>query len=301
MIQKEYSICLDHLEIFFSSNDIFKPEIWFNYNINDTNTSFSYINNNDLELQYKIVTPKNYVKWFTFSFIFNWKIIDAFNVSFWDNQKDIKTQNKITFYASFILIYWKTYILDLIDNIFLTKNFNDLRRFDIACDIPETKEKLISHFKQKPTTELNFNNEKNEYETYYFWLRKKYNILIRIYDKILDTFKKNKQFLYDFKDIENLTRFEIEFWYNEIRKINNNPKLKEKITYKTLLSSEKILRDLFFSRAIKYNSFFSNNEFNEYNIVYIKPKILDLNNYFLEFHQLSQNGGKWTEYELVKS
>jgi hypothetical protein len=35
----------------------------------------------------------------------------------------------------------------MIQDIFKVNDFENIRRFDIACDIPETKENLIKHFK----------------------------------------------------------------------------------------------------------------------------------------------------------
>lgn len=303
MLNKNYTVTLDNLEIFFQTYEILIPELLFNYNINESNTSFWHITYKNIDFQYSVVTFKNYDKGFTFNFIYKEKIVSAFNINFWNNQKQIKVKNKLTIYASFLMIFWNDFILELIETIFITKNFLWLRRFDIACDIPETKQNLIKHFLQKPTTNLNFNREKQEYETYYFWSRKNDRILIRIYDKILDTFKKKKQFLYNFNWIDNLTRFEIEFWVNEINSINNNPNLKDKITYKTLLQDNKILRDLFFSRAIKYNSFFNSIDFkNNYQILHYKPLILDFNDYYLETNKIPKWWKKnaiWTSKKLI--
>lgn len=301
--EKEYTINLDHLEIFFNWNDIIKKKYNFQKNINESNTSSGYLHYNDLEFQYKIVTPQNYKIWFTFSFIYKWHIIDAFNISFWDNEREIKTRSKITFYASFMVVYGNDFILELIKEIFIYDNLEELRRFDIACDIPEKKENLIKHFKWKPTTELNFDKDNKEYETYYFWSRKWKKILIRIYNKILDTFKKQKQFLYDFRKTDNLTRFEIEFWSTEIKNINNELKNKQ-LNFKSILSDKKMLLDLFYSRAIKYNTFFSDKAFSDYKIKYIPPKINDLNEYYLDNKKLPKRWQKnaiWISKKLIET
>jgi len=34
----------------------------------------------------------------------------------------------------------------MIEKLFYTEKLKKLRRFDIACDIPENKQKLIKHF-----------------------------------------------------------------------------------------------------------------------------------------------------------
>lgn len=308
--KKEYSINLDNLEIYFKWNKIIKEKYSFQEKINESNTVNWYLNYTDiktgeiLELQYKIITFKNYSLWFTFSFVYNWHIIDAFNVAFWDDAREIKTRSKITIYASFMVVYWNEFIYNMIEDIFITKKLQELRRIDIACDIPENKQKFIKHFKWNPTTELNFNKDKNEFETYYFWSRKNKKILIRIYDKILDTFKKNKQFLYDFKSSDNLTRFEIEFWFVEINNINHRLEEKKKLTYKNILLDKKILKDLFFSRAIKYSTFFSDKEFKEYKIKYIAPKIIDLREHYLEFKKLPKwwkQNAIWTSKKLIET
>lgn len=89
------------------------------------------------------------------------------------------------------------------------------KRVDLCFDLEnETdyiyKEVLAPYLEWKTVTPI---IKKGVLETLYIWNRnEKANTyqLIRIYNKILDTKRKRKTFLYDFKGLDSLTRFEVE-------------------------------------------------------------------------------------------
>lgn len=286
----EYKLSLDHLEVFFWWNNIFRDiEIEKTlFKINDTNTSAWYIdytlNDKNLRFKYSLVTPTWYLQGFKFETVFEWEIIDLFHVSFWDSSWTIKTRNKITFYSSFLVSYWPDFIFDFIQDFFIDEYIDWLRRFDIALDLPENKQNLIKTFKKIPSSEIGWNREEKERETIYFWNRKNKTTLVRIYDKIKDTLKKWKSFLYDFWDAENVTRVEIEFWLNFIKWVNREIEI---LKYWSLLLDSKTLRDVFFSRINDYLWYFSQEEFlKNYKMVKYTPRVDNVDNYFLKYWQL---------------
>lgn len=284
------NLSLDHLEILFSYMPV-RKESGFVFKINESNTSNAFYNYKTedgvlFEFKYSIVTPKNYDKWVTFTFVYKNKPIDAFNIAFWSKTWAIKTSNKITFYSSFIYIMWKENLYSFIENVFNVNSFIWIRRFDIAVDIPENKKNLIESFTKVPNTTINFNKEHNEYETYYFWDRKNRTILVRIYDKVIDTFKKKKEFLYDYLETDNITRVELEFWKNEIDSFNET--YPDMINYRNLLLDTKLLSDLFYSNIQKHLTYFQSKEYQKYDFTYLRNKKDEdeLKDYYLKYNQL---------------
>jgi len=80
----------------------------------------------------------------------------------------------------------------------------------------------------------------------------------------------------------------------EIQNINNELQNKQ-LNFKSILSDKKMLSDLFYSRAIKYNTFFSSKDFVNYKIKYIPPKINDLSEHYLEYKHLP----KWWKQNAI--
>ena len=83
--------------------------------------------------------------------------------------------------------------------------------FDMAIDIQYIYDTIVNKYIKWKTIQPII--KKGKLETLYIWerdTRKNTYQLIRIYDKILDTKTKHKEFLYDFGGLESLTRFEIE-------------------------------------------------------------------------------------------
>lgn len=293
----EFKISLDHLELFFSWKNIITHQD-FTFEINETNTSAWYLNYVDkngeiFKFKYSLATPSWYFKGFKFETIIDDEIIDLFNVSYWDISWNIKSKNKITFYSSFFVVFWKEWVFDFIQSFFDTTFIDWLRRFDIAVDIPENKQNLINSFKKIPSSEIWWNKEEQERETIYFWNRKNKLILVRIYDKIKDTVKKWKTHLFDFWDSKNMTRVEIEFWLNFIKWVN---RLKEVLVYKDLLLDDLILRDLFFSRIQSYVWYFFEEKFTkQYKMAKYTPKVENLDKYFIKYGQLPRYDRKVIE------
>lgn len=284
----EYKISLDHLEVFFSWNDIIKNHKLV-FEINETNTSSWYIEYTDkngeiFKFKYSLATPSWYFKGYKFETIIDDEILDLFNVCFWDISWTIKSRNKITFYSSFLVCFWNDWVFDFIQDFFDVRFIDWLRRFDIALDLPENKKNLIDSFKTVPTSEIWWNKKDKERETIYFWNRKNKTILVRIYDKIKDTIKKWKTHLFDFWDVKNMTRVEIEFWLNFIKWVNSEIEI---LTYWNLLLDYQTLRDLFFSRINSFVWYFSDERFmKEYKMAKYIPKIDNIDNYYIKYGQL---------------
>lgn len=290
-MKKEYQISLDHLEIYLKTDKFFR-----NFNlleeINETNTSLAYYDyvSEDWEIidfKYSINTPSNYSKGYTFSTLVNNKIIDAFNIAFWKKEW-INSKHKLTIYASFIVAYWTDFIYKFLNDFFDVNNFDWLKRFDIALDIPENKQNFLNSLKIKPTSQIEWDEEKWEFETIYFWRRKNKTFMLRVYDKIKDTLKKWKTFLYDFWDATDFTRLEFEFWSQFCKKTNNTDE--PPLTYDKLLLDKQVLRDLFFSKINKISSYFFDEKFyNNYVMKNPEPAIKNLKDFYLNYNVLPRN------------
>ena len=280
------AIVLDELEIIFNWDDIFKVTI---ENINDSNTERASLIYSDRETgEYEKYTYMKHNIWgyesgYIFQYTYEGEVINAFSVLFWRKKGTVTTDNKITFYGSFLHEKWRDYIYNLIEHFFNTWNFEGLRRFDIACDIPESKKNIIESFKRKPKTELNYDAKKQEHETYYFWNRKNRTRLIRIYDKVLDTFKKWKWNLYNFTEKDNVTRIEVEFWKTAIDAMNENETY---ITYEFLLKNNILLKDLFLQSVIKSIGYFEEISYHDHEFSYPRRHTKNIKEHFMKFSQL---------------
>lgn len=290
-MKKEYQISLDHLEIYLKTDKFFK-----NFNllkeINETNTNLAYYDYvwedwEVIEFKYSINTPANYSKGYTFSTLVNNKIIDAFNVAL-AKKEWVRSNHKLTIYASFIVAYWTEFIYKFLNDFFDTANFDRLKRFDIALDLPETKENFLNSLKIKPTSQLEWDEEKKEFETIYFGRRRNRTFMLRVYDKIKDTLKKWKSFLYDFWDATDVTRLEFEFWSQFCKKTNTTDETA--LTYETLLLDKQVLRDLFFSKINKISSYFFDEQFyKNYVMKNPEPSVKNLKDFYLNYNALPKN------------
>ncbi len=171
-----------------------------------------------------------------------------FKVDFWKNNFPCfafyiwKKLNTSIETRDYFKVYWSAFqimelneIIDFIDSYLMLdrtdlnngKRFNTLKRFDLAIDIKKPIDNILKNFNDLSQKWASYFGAKWEVETHYIWeYQKRYNkaLLIRIYDKIKDIKKKNKQVLYwDYLLEDNITRIELEFRTELIKnfKINN--------------------------------------------------------------------------------
>ena len=287
----ELQIKLDELEIIFNEDifelsDIFKISL---QNINTSNTdraTFDFTDDETCEYEkytYSIFNVNWYNPGLMFSYTYQDEVINAFSILFSWKQWAVTTENKITIYGSFLQEKWRDYIYNLLENIFKTKEFIWLRRFDVACDIPIRKKELIDSFITTPKSTLNFNKKKQEHETIYFWQRSNRTRLIRIYDKILDTFKKEKNSIYDFTETDDLTRIEVEFWKTAIDAMNDRELY---VDYKKLLKEDLLLKNLFIQSVYNHIWYFQDIDYTKHHFFYPRRHVQNLKEYYIKFNQL---------------
>ncbi|MDQ7022943.1 MAG: hypothetical protein Q9M97_05435, partial [Candidatus Gracilibacteria bacterium] len=179
------------------------------WNLDNDNSNFAHI-----ELFGKIFTYKNinitgYGKGLIFESSFDGISIPCFSILEGKEQKQFKkggrSKDKIVLYSSFFVLN-SLQKLPFTINEFIGTLFNYdnalLYRIDICVDVPYTIKDLIHIFAdiKKPSSAIGTDKKHPEfYQTYYIGeiqSSKNRNSIIRIYDKVLDTWKKHKAFLY---------------------------------------------------------------------------------------------------------
>lgn len=239
MKKKKIDIIKDYLffwidELEFTIWDI-KKNVLFNksltWEINDTNSSDWNIIISWLKFNYFKIRPKWYSTGLRFVTTFNWEIVSCFAILKWQTSWAIKSNNKIVFYSSFFVLE-SLWLLPFSILEFFTNNFETLHsklyRLDIALDlpyeIPEIKQQVFKNILffasiWKDTKHPEFN------QTYYINNPRSWNnrrFIFRIYDKVLDTFKKNKWFLYPhLQNNNNVRRIELELRAEECSRLED--------------------------------------------------------------------------------
>jgi hypothetical protein len=246
---------IDALELYLQSSDIYDDDgslIDFTW-LNDSNTPFMKKYLNDIAFTITPKNPKWFFCWYQFSTVLDDTALPLFQINFSKNYQNENSTKRfvLVIYSTFFVIeklFWftiKTFIEKFFDPV-------DIRRVDIAIDVPYNVQFVID----KMFTGVHFNSSiwKIEskpwfYETYYIWdvkSDKNRNYVIRIYDKIKDSFKKWKSYLFPYLDGNNeVRRIEIEF----------RPGLCSRLpfTWQDLLShNSPQVRDLFCSYYNKY-------------------------------------------------
>lgn len=214
-----YYFNIDELEVYWTFSNYLELLKWIN------NSNSDYIEFLDFTL-YKSDKLRDYNYKIDF---FKWDI-KCFAFYVW------KTLNEYITTRDYLKVYWNAFkvlelyeIIDFID-IYIELDYKDIKkwrrnntikRFDIAIDVKKDIKNILKNFKKLSQKWASFHWNTWELETYYIWeYQKKLNkwLLIRIYDKVKDIKKKNKQKLYsDYLNQENLTRIELEF-RNDITK-----------------------------------------------------------------------------------
>ena len=289
---KNVKLQLDMLEIYFEELKIINnPELSFIYWLSANSPTWIYHYTDEktgeiLKFACLLTQFKGY--WHSFSFdllgeldsvIIRW----CFSIAIWRSQGAVTSNSKIWITGSFLHFFFSEFTLDFINNTFDRKYLLETKRFDIACDIPESKKNIEKSITSKITSQINYNKDLEEYETLYIWNRKKQTSFIRIYDKILDTIKKSKTHLYNFEE-DKMTRVEVEFNSEYIKWINKDNYWI--INYENLLSNNQLLKDIFLSRVSEDMTFFTNLEYYDYKFTYLKPSRIDLEKYYLKHKQL---------------
>lgn len=217
---------LDHFELYLVDfdylTDFFWKDIFINSEYPEDNKSAFYIDLNSRKFKIDKIFPKWYSHWFQFSTSIDDTPVVLFAVNFPQNEEHRKS---LVIHSTFFITqnYTDINICEFIQENFLV---DSIRRIDIAIDLPILIQKLLSeYFSWVHFHSQIWKDSKAEWfhQTYYIWqlqsdINSKY--LIRIYDKLLDTFKKNKWFLYEhLKDNLDVRRIELELRRDECQRL----------------------------------------------------------------------------------
>jgi len=217
---------LDHLEVYLES---------FEYLIDDHGREVDLEKEfpNDEKSSYYIELYKKHFKiekffpkWYSHGYQFTLAISDIpvtlFAVLYPQKQEHRKS---VVIHSSFFITqeHIGISILEFLDDNFL---IDHIRRLDIALDIPLTIQKLLKdYFSQVHFHSQVWRDEKSIWfhQTYYIGQlqsNKNSKYLIRIYDKLLDTWKKSKWFLYPhLRNNSDVRRIELELRRDECKRL----------------------------------------------------------------------------------
>ncbi len=235
-IKPIYFFC-DFLEFtipsFSSINFNKKYNYTFNLDLDNSSQWFIFVDEISKTLSYRKVNFKNYNWGLIFSISVDDISFDIFYFALWaKNKANIETKSKIWFYSTFFILQnlWKLNfnISDFYKNNFYN-SLNKLHRLDICLDVNNTIEELNSTlFKDVYFFSTLWKDIKNNMfsQTYYIknpLSSKNRFYIFRIYDKILDTFKKWKNFLFSYLwDYEDVRRIELELRQDSCNMIKEN-------------------------------------------------------------------------------
>lgn len=283
----------------------------FTFDLDFDNSSQGFIKIHEIwkTLSYRKVNFKNYENWLIFSISIDDIAFDIFYLAKWKvNKAKITTKDKVWFYSTFFTLdfLWKLNftIVDFYKSLFYHKN-NKIHRLDICLDVAVDVETLTNTlFKDVKFYSTLWADEKNKFFAQTYYLKNPMSsqnrfYIFRIYDKLLDTFKKWKNFLFSYlEDFENVRRIEL-----EIR--SDSAKL---LLYKIediLTNNFYCLEEIFkWYLMKKWNSnlefLFSLEEFKNLWILSslnVKRNVFDLKNYYATNLQIPKNYiSKWHWY-----
>ncbi len=204
---------LDHLE--FTIKDYqespslydYNTQEWPCFNIDWDNSDWWHMSFAWIHWTYHRFSPPWYSDWLRFSASFEWRSVSLFAILKWKENRGIwqRSKDKVVFYSTFFVLE-KSDKLDFsikeFYEAFFTDDKTDLHRLDIAIDLPYDIKKIKSQLLKDVNFFSEIWNDKKHPEfsqTYYInnpQSNSNRKFLFRVYDKILDTWKKQKWFLY---------------------------------------------------------------------------------------------------------
>lgn len=195
-----------------------------------------------VNFHYEKIKPAWFDKWYKFSFIFENHIINAFSINFANDTYNTSWKHVFLIYSQILTLHYRWLLsfnlLSMVKN-FVHTWFIDYRRLDIASDLNVSKWEIIKFFKPF-SSKIKLEKTTWFYQTYYTRdIKNETNRLhtIRIYDKKLDSFKKEKLFLYNHLCYYHVNRVEIEIRSDEAQTIKN--------TLDDILNNKELLKNIF--------------------------------------------------------
>ena len=227
-----------------------------NWDIDQDNSSNGYLILEDLWLTYRKAKTKSNWELLIFSTSVDWIVFDIFAIIKGDKRWNIKTSDKFVFYSTwFTLEYHKKFKFTILDfyKKYLKNCYNWLNRLDICLDVSNSVSFLIDNFFKKDfkffSTLWNDNKNPMFAQTYYIknpQSSKNREYIFRIYDKIEDSFKKHKSFLFPYiNDYNEVRRIELEMRPHSCQRILQPLE-------NILQNKNNIVNDIFSTFLLKY-------------------------------------------------
>ena len=104
---------------------------------------------------------------------------------------------RLVLYGSFFAYYGQQFVFDFIAQVFKRDRIKQIARFDLCCDVPVKKAIIDTFNLREPSAVLGWNREKEQNETTYIGNKWSGGVL-RVYDKELESFKRDKAWLYPY-------------------------------------------------------------------------------------------------------
>lgn len=216
---------LDEFEVYLNDYISIVCDKWRQHNfkwIDEDNSADYYLKLYWKTFSVSLTHPKGFWKAYQFRTVVEWVSVSLFMIRYPSNFPEWKIS--LVIYSSFFVLQD---LLDINISLFIQDKFKvspygSMRRFDIALDttIP-VKTLKNQYFSNTEFSAQIWKDTKHKFfhQTYYIWniqtsTNRKY--LFRIYDKVLDTWKKNKWFLYShLRENPEVRRIELEMRSHE--------------------------------------------------------------------------------------
>ena len=211
------------------TNFAFKYNFTFNLDLDNSSQWFIKLEEG-FTLSYRRAQFLNYESALIFSISINDVPYDIFYFKKWKiNKAKIETTDKVWFYSTCFILEqnWNLpfRIVDFYSKYF-TSSFTWLSRLDICLDVTDNIQDLMNWlFSWIDFFSQIWKDEKNPFFSQTYYLKnplssKNRNYIFRIYDKILDSFKKWKSFLFShYEEYDEVRRIEIEIRRDSAKKL----------------------------------------------------------------------------------
>ena len=254
---------LDQLEL---AHDHSKIQFDFEPNIDMDNSAVGYsflsVNGELMKFSYSRIKAKGYPLGFKFETILNDEIIPCFALFYGGKAGCTNSKNKLTIYSTFFVVEQNGWFPPGTIKNTLRENFEimlgSIRRMDISFDTTEELPKIIKRFDKN----IKFHSQIGDDAKYVGYFQTYYTSgvqnstnrtrQVRIYDKILDSFKKGKSFLFPhIKGKQEVRRIELELRPAYCERLLHHP-------FDILDNLDNIVWKLFEKNMAKYSLYYSN-------------------------------------------
>ena len=242
--------------------DMVTPAFDFERRLNINNTPSWYcsifVNGTFYDFEYRLIYARGFGNSYQFTTVVQNQPVVCFSLLYGSAASRVKTPGRIVIHSTFLVITSNGMLpysmIDFISSAFPSINYR-ITRLDIALDVSTPLPKLISYWDKIPR----FHSEmwvdlKYEWyaQTYYTSaLQKKDNRyrLFRIYDKVLDSFRKGKVWLFPHLQWPEVRRVELELRERALTSLPYS-------LFQILSSGSTVVTSIFASHLSQYSSLF---------------------------------------------